>query len=236
MKGSPDPAGTIISTSTDQVLVEVKSNQYAIGYDSLGFVTDEVKKLKVDGVAPTIENIKSGAYKISRPLNVVYQEATLDNELYKAFFDFIQSKKAQEIIKANGYVSTNDNAKDYTVKSGIKGSVKISGSTSLQPLMTILAEEFEKIQADVKIEVAGGGSGTGYKNAKEGASNFGMISEVFNQSKADNCVHYEVAKDGIAIIVNLKNTFDNITSEQLKNIYDGNAGDKAIKVWSKING
>ena len=70
LKGKSDISGAIVASGTAAVMTEVENNPYAIAYDSLGYVTDEVKKLKVDGVEATIENIKSGAYKISRPLNV----------------------------------------------------------------------------------------------------------------------------------------------------------------------
>jgi len=73
LKGKTDVSGVIVATGTAAVLQEVKCNPLAIGYDSLGYITDEVKVLKVDGVEPTLENIKNGSYKISRPLNVVYQ-------------------------------------------------------------------------------------------------------------------------------------------------------------------
>lgn len=66
--------------------------------------------------------------------------------------------------------------------------------------MIELAKKFESLQSGVTVSVSGGGSGTGYKNAKEGVSEFGMISETFNSEKADNCTSYEVAKDGIAVI------------------------------------
>ena len=75
LKGKSDVSGVIIGSSTAAVLNEVKSNPLAIGYDSLGYITDDVKMLKVDGVEATVENIKNGSYKISRPLNVVYQES-----------------------------------------------------------------------------------------------------------------------------------------------------------------
>ena len=95
--------------------------------------------------------------------------------------------------------------------------------------------KFESIQDGVKITVAGGGSGTGYNNAKNGVSDFGMISEDFNPSKADNCAYYGVAKDGIAVIVNKENTFDSISLEDLKNIYNKDAGDSAIKTWAGVS-
>ena len=234
LKGKADRSGVIVAASTAAVLNEVKNNTLAIGYDSLGFVSDEVKKLKVDGVEPTVANIKDGSYKISRPLNVVYKAATVESGAAKAYLEFLQSSAAQEIISAEGYVSTNDNAKTYAAQSGLSGEIKISGSTSLQPLLDKLAAAFKKLQPEVSVTVGGGGSGTGYKDGENGVSTFGMISEAFNSEKAPSCTYYEVAKDGIAVIVNKKNTNDNISLATLKNIYDKDAGDNAVTVWSQV--
>ncbi len=235
LKGKTDASGVIVASNTASVLQEVKGNPLAIGYDSLGYVTDDVKMLKVDGVAATVENVKNGTYKISRPLNVVYQESKVASQVNTAFLTFLQSSDAQKIISDNGYVSTKDGAVAYTIVPGLTGEINISGSTSLKPLMEKLAAKFEAVQSGVKVTVGGGGSGTGYNDAKNGVSDFGMISESFNPSKADNCTYYEVAKDGIAVIVNKENTFDNISLEDLKNIYNVDAGDSAIKTWSGVS-
>jgi len=234
LKGKADPANVIIQTGTAGILTEVKGNPNAIAYESLGYTNSDVKVLKIDGVEATTENIKNGSYKISRPLSIVYQESTLDSDINKAFYMFLQSGDAQKIIQDEGYVSVVDNALHYTIDGSLKGNIDISGSTSLQPLMTELAEAFEKLQPNVDVTVSGGGSGTGYKNADEGVSAFGMISEEFNVEKAPSCTFYVVSKDGIAVIVHKDNPLDNITMEQLKNIYDVDAGADSIGKWDAI--
>jgi len=234
LKGKADPPNVIIQTGTAGILTEVKGNQTAIAYESLGYVTSDVKMLKVDGVEATISNIKNGSYKISRPLSIVYKEATLTSEADKAFFDFLHSSDAQKIISDEGYVSIVDNAPAYTINGSLKGSIDISGSTSLQPLMTELADAFESLQRNVSVTVSGGGSGTGYNNAEEGVSSFGMISEEFNLEKAPSCIAWVVCKDGIAVIIHKANPLDNITMEQLKNIYDAEAGTDAITIWNAL--
>ena len=235
LKGKADVSGVIIATGTAGVLAEVRSNPLAVAYESLGYVTDDVKMLKVDGVEPTVENIKNGTYRIARPLNVVYQEKTVADGVCKAYLEFLQSADAQKIITEKGYVSTRDGAQKYKIQSGLTGKIGISGSTSLQPLMIELAKKFESLQSGVTVSVSGGGSGTGYKNAKEGVSEFGMISETFNSEKADNCTSYEVAKDGIAVIVNKANTNDNIALDTLKSIYNCEAGDSAVTKWDQVS-
>jgi phosphate transport system substrate-binding protein len=220
LKDKPDPANAIIQPGTAAVLAEVKGNPSAIAYESLGYVTDDIKTLNINGIAPTIENILNNTYKIARPLSVVYQESSLDNEVINAFFTFMQSNNAQEIISAEGYVSIIENAPAYTINGSLSGSIDISGSTSVQPLMLKLATAFEDLQPNIKINVSGGGSGTGYNNAEAGVSDFGMISAVFNPENAPSCTFFNVAMDGIAIIVHKNNPLDNITLEQLRNIYD----------------
>ena len=234
LKGKTDPVTVIIQTGTAGVLAEVKSNPSAIAYESLGYVTNDVKLLKVDGVDATVGNIKNGTYKISRPLSVVYKESSLNDSINNAFMNYIKSSDAQKIISENGYVSLLDNATPYTVNSDLSGSIDISGSTSLQPLMIELAMAFEKIQTNVNVNVSGGGSGTGYKNADEGVSEFGMISEEFGQEKAPSCTHYVVCKDGIGVIINQQNPLDNISMSELKNVYDVDAGSNALTTWSML--
>ena len=232
LKDKPDPPNVIIQTGTAGVLAEVKGNPAAIAYESLGYVTADVKALQVDGVEATVSNIKNGAYKISRPLSVVYLEASLDSAVNRAFFAFLQSADAQEIIADGGYVSVVDDAEAYTIDASLSGAIDISGSTSLQPLMIELASAFEDLQPNVSVNVSGGGSGTGYKNADEGVSEFGMISEEFNVEKAPSCTHYIVAKDGIAVIVKSANPLDSITMEELQSIYDEEAD--AAPTWDTL--
>ncbi len=240
-KGKADPTGVITQSGTAGILAEVKSNKYAIAYESLGYVTADVKKLNIDGVECTVENIQAGTYAIARPLNIVYQQSTVDaNAAAQAFMAYLASSDAEAIIAAEGYVTMVENAQSYPRPSqagALTGTISISGSTSLQPLMEVLVENFRTIHTAVSITVAGGGSGTGYNNANNGVSTFGMISEEFAQSKAVNCVHAVVAKDGIAIIVNKANTVTSITLEQLKNLYNNEEpAETKITTWAQLIG
>ena len=234
LKGKEDPANVVIQTGTAGILAEVKGNPAAIAYESLGYVTSDVKKLKVEGVEATVDNIKNGSYKISRPLSVVYKQASLDDKINSSFLVFLQSSDAQKIITDEGYVSISENAASYTIDGTLSGTIDVSGSTSLQPLMIILAAAFEKLQENITVNVSGGGSGTGYNNAEEGVSAFGMISEEFSLEKAPSCTYYEVCKDGIAVIVNTANPLDSISMEQLKNIYDAEANTGAAQKWDAL--
>jgi len=235
LKGKADPSGIIIQTGSAGVLAEVKSNPVSIAYESLGYVTGDVKILKVDGVEATVSNIKNGTYKISRPLSVIYKETTLNSDINQAFLDFLKSSNAQTIIESEGFVSIVDAASAYVPNAALSGKITVGGSTSLGDfLMPALKTEFKNLQPNIEIEISGGGSGTGYESAENGLFNFGMISEEFNVTKASSCVAYTVCKDGIAVIVNKSNPLETITINELKSIYDKDAGANAIKKWDVL--
>ncbi len=235
LKGAADPTGAIVQTSTSAILTEVSGNNYAIAYDSLGYVDDSVKILKVDNVAPSAATVKNGTYAISRPLNVIYKEAIINSEpVYQDYLAFLGSKEAEKMASDEGYVAIHDSTTSYTKTADYAGKkITISGSTSLQPLMVKLAAKYNEYHSEVTIEVAGGGSGTGYSNAENGTSVFGMISEEFNSTKAASCTPYTVCKDGIAVIVNKKNTLDSISKTDLATIYNPKA-ETPITTWSQL--
>jgi len=235
LKGKADPANVIQQNCTAGILAEVKSNKYAIAYESLGYVTSDVKVLKVDGVAATVQNINNGTYKISRPLSIVYKESTLANDVNNAFFAFLQSSDAQKIIKDEGYVSVIDNAAAYTINGSLSGTITVNGSTSLKPLMEELVKKFKDLQPNIRVNVGAGGTGQGYSDAKDNVAEFGMISETFDSTKATGCTSLMVCKDGIAVIVHKDNPLENITMEQLKNIYNSEAESSAIiTAWDAL--
>ncbi len=234
LKGAKDPSGALTANSTSAVLTKVSTNQYALAYDSLGYVDSTVKIVKVDNVEPTSNSIKDGSYALSRPLNVIYKAAALEDEVYKDYYDYLSSKEVQDLASSEGYVSILDSTKEYTTPAFSESKkITISGSTSLQPLMLKIASKYMEHQKNVTVEVSGGGSGTGYNNAENGVSNFGMISEEFNSSKAASCSYFTVCKDGIALIANLKNPVESISKANLATIYNPEAT-TPITSWSSL--
>lgn len=115
---------------------------------------------------------------------------------------------------------------------GLSGKVVIAGSTSVQPLSEMLAEEFMVQNPDVSIEVQGGGSSVGVKSANEGIADIGAASrEIKSSEKEYGLNEYVIAKDGIAVVVNASSTIEDITMEQIKMIYTGE-----ITNWSQVGG
>ena len=94
-------------TSTGDVITAVSQNPGAIGYASLASVKDTVKAIKVGGVAPSDETVKNETYAIQRPFVLVTKADAQLNETAQAFFSFITSEAAREVITAAGVVPAN---------------------------------------------------------------------------------------------------------------------------------
>ena len=193
-----------ILNSTSLVQSTVAGNVNAIGYISLGsYDSSAVKAVMVDGVEATVDNIKAGSYAVSRPFVVCYKEENL-SELGQDFVNFIMSADGQAILTEEGYISTDDNAAAYT-PAGLSGSLSINGSTSVGPVMEVLAEAYMGLNSGVTIDIQQTGSGTGITSAIDGSCELGMSSRaITDEEQAEGLTPVTIAMDGIAVIVNLE--------------------------------
>ena len=213
-----------VTNSTSVMISTVAQNEKAIGYVSLGSLSDDVKSIQVDGVDATAENIKSGSYKVSRPFNLAYKEDAL-TDLDKDFIKFIMSEQGQAVVDQEGYISLD--AEGSYESAGLKGKITLAGSTSVAPLMDVMKDEYVKLNPDVTIEIQESGSSAGIQSAMEGATEIGMSSRELKEDEAKELTSKQIAMDGIAVIVNKNNTTDNLTSEQIQSIYTGDVTDWA---------
>ena len=94
-------------SSTGDVITTVAQNPGAIGYASLASVKDTVKAVKVGGVAPSEATVKDGSYAIQRPFVLATKTDAKLNDAAKAFFDYVTSSDANEIITSAGVVPAN---------------------------------------------------------------------------------------------------------------------------------
>ena len=189
-----------ITNSTEVMMTTVAGDEAAIGYTSLGALNSSIKALKVDGAEATAANVKSGTYKISRPFN----------------------------IATNGYISQG-NSGAFT-SNGASGKIVVAGSSSVTPVMEKLLEAYQKVNTGAKIELQESDSTTGMTAAIDGTCDIGMASrELKDSEKSAGLTNQVIALDGIAVIVNNKNSASNITSEQVKAIFTGETTD-----WSNV--
>lgn len=216
-----------ITNSTEVMLTSVAGNKYAIGYVSLGSLNKTVKPLKIEGVSPSVSTIKNGTYKISRPFNIVTKQTGL-SENASDFIRFILSSDGQAIVEANGYISAVQNP--AYIATGKKGKITVAGSSSVTPVMEKLAEAYEKLNPEIKIEVQMSDSTTGVNSALNGVCEIGMASrELKDSEKAKGALQIKIAIDGIAVIINKENPTESASIQSVKDLYIG-----TISKWGDV--
>lgn len=216
-----------ITNSTSVMMTTVAGNNSAIGYISLGSLDETVKAVKIDGAEASVETVKDGSYKVSRPFNIVTKTDGV-SEAAQNFIDYIMSAEGQEIIAEEGYIG-DDAAEAFAGAAG-SGKVTVAGSSSVTPVMEKLAEAYKSVNPDVTVEVNQSDSTTGITNAIEGICDIGMASrEVKEEELSQGVEGTVIATDGIAVVVSPENPIEELTSEQVMKIFTGEVTD-----WSEI--
>ena len=215
-----------ITNNTSVMMTGVAGDDYAIGYVSLGSLNDTVKALKIDGIEPTVENIKSDSYKVYRPFNIATKGEV--SEAAQDFIDYILSAEGQQIVSDEGYITIDDAAPAFAGGQA-SGSVTVAGSSSVSPVMEKLAEAYMKLNGNVKIEIQTSDSTTGMTSAIDGVCDIGMASRELKDTEAAELTATVIAQDGIAVVVNNNNPIDNLTKDQVKSIYVGETTS-----WSEV--
>lgn len=213
-----------ITNSTSVMMTSVAGNTEAIGYISLGSLNDTVKAVKIDGAEATVDNIKSGTYKIARPFNIATKGEVSD--VAQDFIKYIMSEDGQKVVEDNGYISQgNDGAYE---SAGLSGKVVVGGSSSVTPVMEKLKEAYVALNPDVTIEVQQSDSTTGMTSAIEGVCDIGMASRDLKDSEIEKgLTGTTIAMDGIAVIVNNDSPVEELSSDSVKGIYTGEITDWA---------
>ena len=215
-----------ITNNTSVMMTTVAGDVSSIGYISLGSLDDTVKALKIDGAEASVENVKSGDYKVTRPFNIVTKDGL--SESAQDFIDFILSTEGQAVVEENGYIPL-DGTESYSGKAG-SDKVVVAGSSSVTPVMEKLKEAYEELNPDANIEVQQSDSTTGVTSTIDGLCDIGMASRALKDEEASEGVTATViATDGIAVIVNNDNTIEGLTSDQVKSIFVGDITD-----WSEL--
>lgn len=141
-------------------------------------------------------------------------------------------------------VKLDENLPEYQPVSGISGKLSSIGSDTLNNLMTLWAEEFQKIYPNVKIEVEGKGSSTAPPALISGTSQLGPMSR---KMKAEEVDAFEkkygykpkligVAIDALAVYVNKDNPLQSMTLQQVDAVFSATRkrGAQDIKTWGDV--
>ena len=210
-----------ITNSTAVMMTSVAGDPNAIGYISLGSLDDTVKAVSIDGVAPTAAVVKDGSYAIARPFNIVTK-----GELAAPaadFLAFIMSAEGQAVVSDNKYIAIDDAAAPFA-SNGASGKVVVAGSSSVTPVMEKLAEAFQSANPQVTVEVQQSDSTTGVNMALDGTCDIGMASRDLKDSETGaGAEGTAIALDGIAVIVAPSSSVNDLTSQQVCDIYTGAA-------------
>ncbi len=207
-----------ITNNTAAMMSTVAGDEYAIGYISLGSLDESVKAVKIDGAEATVDAIKDGTYKVSRPFNIATKEEV--SEAAQDFINYIMSTEGQEVVTESGYIALDET--EAFESNGAEGKVVVGGSSSVAPVMQKLKEAYEEINDKVEIEVQSSDSTTGMNDAISGVCEIGMASRELKDSELEQGLTPTViATDGIAVIVSNDNPAEELTSEQVKGIFTG---------------
>ncbi len=135
------------------------------------------------------------------------------------------------VLALAGCSGTSPDTSPLSAISGeLSGTITESGSSTVQPLAEKLANAFTARYPKVKITIQGGGTGVGIKSAYDGTVDIGAASRELTQDDPVLLKHL-LARDGIAIIVNLANPLDNLSRQQVIDIFSGN-----ITNWNQVGG
>ncbi len=216
-----------ITNNTSVMMTTVAGDESAIGYISLGSLNDTIKALKIDGVQAGADTVKDSSYKISRKFNTVTKDVL--SPTAADFMNYILSSDGQVIVEDEGYIPLDD-AQPYQ-GSDPSGKVVVGGSSSVTPVMEKLAEAYQKVNENADVEIQQSDSTTGITSASDDLCDIGMASRELKGSEKDLGLKATViATDGIAVIVNKDNPTENLSAEQVRDIYTDKITD-----WSEVS-
>lgn len=214
----------IIANQTEVMMQNVAGDEYGIGYASMGSLNDSVKAVKIEGVDATAANVQNGTYAISRPFNIVLNGDA--KGVAADFINYILSAEGQKVISDAGYIQVDTDAKAFE-SDGSTGTITVAGSSSVTPVMEKLKEAYEKVNTGAKITIEESDSTTGINSTKDGICDIGMASRALSDDEAKELKSIQIALDGIAVIVNPSNTVEDLTLDQVRQIYTGEITDWA---------
>ncbi len=122
----------------------------------------------------------------------------------------------------------------------LSGSIDIAGSSTVFPLMSAIAEDFQSEHPDVSIDISSTGSGGGFSNYFcVGDTDFNNASRAIKEEEQQLCeengveyVELRAATDALTVVINNNNTFaEELTVEQLAQIWE----EDAAETWSDVN-
>ena len=135
-----------------------------------------------------------------------------------------------------GNAATNESKTDNKeTKTEATGSITVSGSSAILPLMEKTIEKFNAKNPKIEVSAQAGGSGTGLTQVLDGTVNIGnsdiFAEEKLDKTKATELVDHKVVAQGFGVVVSKSLGIENLTSDQIKSIFSGK-----VTNWKDVGG
>lgn len=117
-----------------------------------------------------------------------------------------------------------------TPSTPLQGKLVLTGSSTVAPLVTEMAKRYEAKHSGARIDVQSGGSSRGIADARQGVADIGMVSRSLKPEEKD-LQAFEIAKDGIALILNKQNPVTQLSDAQVVSLYT-----KKVTNWKNVGG
>lgn len=135
----------------------------------------------------------------------------------------------------NGAVNDGKATNNKESKTEVSGSITVSGSSALLPLMEKSIEKFTQKNPKAEVGAQAGGSGTGLTQVLDGTVDIGnsdvFAEEKLDKAKAETLVDHKVVAQGFGIVVSKSLGIENLTSDQIKGIFSGK-----VTNWKEVGG
>lgn len=239
-----------ITNNNAGIMSAVGTDVAGIGYVSLSSVNDTIKPLMFEGVEASEENVVNDTYGLKRPFNWIIRSADdfateKERDLSMAFLAFLASNDGADVIADEGATAVSSTGNWATLVSeypvcaldNSNDTLNFGGSDSITKIAEALSAAFSPRCGNVKTVNNHTGSSDGYKRAqgeeKDGINSvhIGYASRPFKEAEqtGEPSTRGQLAWDAIVVIVNNDNPLDDITAQQLVDIYKGN-----ITTWGEV--
>lgn len=233
-------------TSNGDMATKVGSNDFGIGYVSLttDFEANNLKALMFNGVAPSVETVLDNSYTMSRPFAYVTRakgnfESDEKEQLVNAFIDYLQnSTEGMLVVESTGGivnlskgVAWAELKKNHPIVDQDNSAITLNtaGSTSVSKTLEASLASFQPMAGNFQFATNQSGSSDAFKRVlgseKDGANaaDIGFASRPFKQEETvkDGMLSGTYCMDAVVAVVHSTNELDDITTENLKAVYEG---------------
>ena len=141
------------------------------------------------------------------------------------------SSSSASSSSAETEAASSSSSSSSSASSDLSGTVGTDGSTSMEKVIQLLSEQFQNDNPGVTVTYNPTGSSSGITAVKEGSTDIGLASRDLKDDEKEGLTQTTIALDGIAVIVNPENGVEDLSLEQIKQIYTGE-----ITNWSEVGG